>query len=129
MEQILMRQIGMGQNHYLSRHMSLVDLNPHHWASIPCKLLMIWPLFFKADAVRKKIFIDTYLYSGHLNWAGKWGSERTLLMCCLVQELQKLFQVLIGQLRMLFGLKSDNNFQLADGITCFLTGERGFSEW
>lgn len=70
-----MGQIDMGQNHYLSRHMcmSLVDLNPHHWASIPCKLLMIWPLFFKADAVRKKICIDTYLYSGHLNWAGNEG--------------------------------------------------------
>ncbi|XP_077250288.1 GPI transamidase component PIG-S-like protein [Tasmannia lanceolata] len=45
------------------------------------------------------------------------------------QDLQKVFQVFMGQLRLLFGLKSDNIRVVESGITSFLTSERGFAEW
>ncbi|XP_068651699.1 uncharacterized protein [Aristolochia californica] len=45
------------------------------------------------------------------------------------EELLKVFQVLVGQLRQLFGLKSSNVYESHFGISNFLPSERGFAEW
>ncbi|PIA39291.1 hypothetical protein AQUCO_02600028v1 [Aquilegia coerulea] len=45
------------------------------------------------------------------------------------QDLQKVFEVFIGQLRQLFGLNSDNHLAAPSEISNFLTSERGFAEW
>lgn len=47
----------------------------------------------------------------------------------LKQDLQKIFNVFMGQLRLLFGLKSDNLHAADSGISSFLASERGFAEW
>lgn len=47
----------------------------------------------------------------------------------LKQELQKLFEVLMGQLRQLLGLKSDNLYVGESGTSILLGSERGFTEW
>nr|XP_029121779.1 uncharacterized protein LOC105049565 isoform X4 [Elaeis guineensis] len=44
-------------------------------------------------------------------------------------ELQKIFQVFIGQLRLLFGLRSNYLDATEMGISRFLNSERGFTEW
>ncbi|XP_074583218.1 uncharacterized protein LOC141839385 [Curcuma longa] len=45
------------------------------------------------------------------------------------QELQKLFQVFLAQLRMLFGLKSNYIDSSETEISKFLDSESGFTEW
>nr|KYP63456.1 GPI transamidase component PIG-S [Cajanus cajan] len=45
------------------------------------------------------------------------------------QDLQKLFEVLMGQLRQLLGLKSDNLYVGQSGTSILLGSERGFTEW
>ncbi|KAF4370288.1 hypothetical protein G4B88_012972 [Cannabis sativa] len=45
------------------------------------------------------------------------------------QDLQKVIEVFMGQLRQLFGLKSDNHFFGSSGISNLLTSERGFTVW
>ncbi|RDX60517.1 GPI transamidase component PIG-S, partial [Mucuna pruriens] len=45
------------------------------------------------------------------------------------QDLQKLFEVLMGQLRQLLGLKSDNLYVGESGTSILLGSERGFTEW
>ncbi|XP_019450086.1 PREDICTED: GPI transamidase component PIG-S [Lupinus angustifolius] len=45
------------------------------------------------------------------------------------QDLQKLFEILMGQLRQLLGLKSDNLYVGQSGTTILLGSERGFTEW
>ncbi|KAK7373612.1 hypothetical protein VNO80_07027 [Phaseolus coccineus] len=45
------------------------------------------------------------------------------------QDLQMLFQVLMGQLRQLLGLKSDNLYVGESGTSIILGSERGFTEW
>ncbi|KAL1321355.1 hypothetical protein HN51_066135 [Arachis hypogaea] len=45
------------------------------------------------------------------------------------QNLQKLFEVLMGQLRQLLGLKSDNLYVGQSGAYILLGSERGFTEW
>lgn len=44
------------------------------------------------------------------------------------EDLQRIFKVFMAQLRLLFGLKSDNN-AANSGISNFLASERGFAEW
>ncbi|KAG6515893.1 hypothetical protein ZIOFF_026327 [Zingiber officinale] len=44
-------------------------------------------------------------------------------------ELQKIFQVFLAQLRMLFGLKSNYIDSSETGISKFLDSESGFTEW
>ncbi|KAL3828912.1 hypothetical protein ACJIZ3_017714 [Penstemon smallii] len=45
------------------------------------------------------------------------------------EDLRKTFEVFIGQLRQLFGLKSNGLFDDASGTLQLLTSERGFTEW
>ncbi|MED6185942.1 hypothetical protein PIB30_061993 [Stylosanthes scabra] len=45
------------------------------------------------------------------------------------QDLQKLLEVLMGQLRQLLGLKSDNLYVGQSGIYILLGSDRGFTEW
>ncbi|KAK7293142.1 hypothetical protein RJT34_16003 [Clitoria ternatea] len=45
------------------------------------------------------------------------------------QDLQKMFEVLMGQLRQLLGLKSDNLYDGESGTSILLGSERGFTEW
>ncbi|KAK7395443.1 hypothetical protein VNO78_16001 [Psophocarpus tetragonolobus] len=45
------------------------------------------------------------------------------------QDLQNLFEVLMGQLRQLLGLKSDNLYVGELGTSILLGSERGFTEW
>ncbi|KAK2414083.1 GPI transamidase component PIG-S [Trifolium repens] len=45
------------------------------------------------------------------------------------QELHKVFEVLIGQLRQLLGLKSDDLYVGESGTSILLGSERGFTEW
>ncbi|XP_047176201.1 GPI transamidase component PIG-S [Vigna umbellata] len=45
------------------------------------------------------------------------------------QDLQMLFEVLMGQLRQLLGLKSDNLYVGESGTSILLGSERGFTEW
>ncbi|XP_061363501.1 uncharacterized protein LOC133307094 [Gastrolobium bilobum] len=45
------------------------------------------------------------------------------------QDLQKLFEVLMGQLRQLLGLKSDNLYVGESGTFILLGSKRGFTEW
>ncbi|GLT53475.1 hypothetical protein SLA2020_267430 [Shorea laevis] len=45
------------------------------------------------------------------------------------QDLQKIFEVITGQFRQLFGLKSDNLYYGASGTSSLLASERGFTEW
>ncbi|CAL0302784.1 unnamed protein product [Lupinus luteus] len=45
------------------------------------------------------------------------------------QDLQKLFEILMGQLRQLLGLKSDNLYVGQSGTFILLGSERGFTEW
>ncbi|CAA3027305.1 GPI transamidase component PIG-S isoform X1 [Olea europaea subsp. europaea] len=45
------------------------------------------------------------------------------------EDSRKLFEVFMGQLRQLFGLKSDGLFVGASGTSILLASERGFSEW
>ncbi|KAL7246967.1 hypothetical protein ACSBR2_001973 [Camellia fascicularis] len=45
------------------------------------------------------------------------------------QDLQKVFEVFMGQLRQLFGLKSNNLYVGASGTFVLLASERGFTEW
>lgn len=50
-------------------------------------------------------------------------------MHILKQDLQKVFEIFMGQLRQLFGLKSDSLYAGASGTTNLLASERGFTEW
>lgn len=45
------------------------------------------------------------------------------------QDLEKVFEVFMGQLRQLFGLKSNNLYLGASGTFVLLASERGFTEW
>ncbi|KAF7153531.1 hypothetical protein RHSIM_Rhsim01G0254300 [Rhododendron simsii] len=45
------------------------------------------------------------------------------------QDLEKVFEVFMGQLRQLFGLKSNNLYVGASGTFVLLASERGFTEW
>ncbi|XP_010247099.1 PREDICTED: GPI transamidase component PIG-S [Nelumbo nucifera] len=45
------------------------------------------------------------------------------------QDLEKVFEVFIGQLRQLFGLNSDNLKVAGSGISNFLASQSGFTEW
>ncbi|XAR58736.1 hypothetical protein NMG60_11014243 [Bertholletia excelsa] len=45
------------------------------------------------------------------------------------QDLEKIFEVFMGQLRQLFGLKSNNFYVGASGTYAILASERGFTEW
>ncbi|XP_028765254.1 GPI transamidase component PIG-S isoform X1 [Neltuma alba] len=45
------------------------------------------------------------------------------------QDLQKVFEVVLGQLRQLFGLKSTNLYVGLSGTSILLGSERGFTEW
>lgn len=45
------------------------------------------------------------------------------------QDLQAVFEVFMGQFRQLFGLKSNNLYVGASGISHLLPSERGFTEW
>ncbi|XP_008797152.4 GPI transamidase component PIG-S [Phoenix dactylifera] len=58
-------------------------------------------------------------------------SQRTHLTESIIstQDLQKIFQVFIGQLRLLFGLRSNYLDATEMGISRFLNSERGFTEW
>lgn len=50
-------------------------------------------------------------------------------MNILKQDLEKVFEVFMGQLRQLFGLKSNNLYLGASGTFVLLASERGFTEW
>lgn len=50
-------------------------------------------------------------------------------MYVLDQELEKIFQVFIAQLRMLFGLTSNYIDSSETEISKFLDSERGFTDW
>lgn len=45
------------------------------------------------------------------------------------QDLQKVFEVFMGQFRQLFGLKSDNLYFGSSGTYSLLASEKGFTEW
>ncbi|KAL8480762.1 hypothetical protein ACS0TY_027340 [Phlomoides rotata] len=45
------------------------------------------------------------------------------------EELSRTFEVLVGQLRQLLGLKSKGQFRVASGTLRLLTSQRGFTEW
>ncbi|KAG9446259.1 hypothetical protein H6P81_012387 [Aristolochia fimbriata] len=45
------------------------------------------------------------------------------------EELLKVFHVLVGQIRQLFGLQSSHLYESQLGISNFLPSERGFAEW
>ncbi|KAI3809761.1 hypothetical protein L1987_19361 [Smallanthus sonchifolius] len=45
------------------------------------------------------------------------------------QELNQIFEVFMGQLRQLFGLRSTGFYQGASGTSILLASERGFTEW
>ncbi|XP_075490770.1 uncharacterized protein LOC142529198 isoform X1 [Primulina tabacum] len=45
------------------------------------------------------------------------------------EDLRKIFEVLVGQLRQLFGLKSNGFFGDTSGALQILASERGFTEW
>ncbi|KAA8550613.1 hypothetical protein F0562_002297 [Nyssa sinensis] len=45
------------------------------------------------------------------------------------QDLQKVFEVFMGQFRQLFGLKSDNLYVGSTGTSILLASDRGFTEW
>ncbi|WOL04423.1 GPI transamidase component PIG-S [Canna indica] len=45
------------------------------------------------------------------------------------QELQKIFQIFVAQLRMLFGLESNYIGSLQTGVPKFLDSRSGFTEW
>ncbi|KAK1437375.1 hypothetical protein QVD17_03166 [Tagetes erecta] len=45
------------------------------------------------------------------------------------QELNQIFEVFMGQLRQLFGLKSTGFYKGASGTSILLASERGFSQW
>lgn len=45
------------------------------------------------------------------------------------EDMQKIFQVIVGQLRLLFGFKSDYLHGLQGGRLNILTSKRGFTEW
>ncbi|KAL5701673.1 hypothetical protein ACHQM5_026985 [Ranunculus cassubicifolius] len=45
------------------------------------------------------------------------------------QELEKVFEVFMGQLRQLFGLNSDNHLAKHLDVSSFLVSESGFTDW
>ncbi|XP_039122245.1 GPI transamidase component PIG-S [Dioscorea cayenensis subsp. rotundata] len=45
------------------------------------------------------------------------------------EDLQKIFQVFVGQLRVLFGLRSNNLDDAEIGVTKFLATPKGFTAW
>lgn len=45
------------------------------------------------------------------------------------QDLMKIFEVFTGQIRQLFGLKSDRLYMGTSVTTTVLASERGFTEW
>ncbi|MFS7954058.1 putative phosphatidylinositol-glycan biosynthesis class S protein [Helianthus anomalus] len=45
------------------------------------------------------------------------------------QELNQIFEVFMGQLRQLFGLKSTGFYKGSSGTSVLLASERGFTEW
>ncbi|XP_071716122.1 uncharacterized protein [Rutidosis leptorrhynchoides] len=45
------------------------------------------------------------------------------------EELNQIFEVFLGQLRQLFGLKSTGFYKGASGTSVLLASERGFTEW
>lgn len=50
-------------------------------------------------------------------------------MHILKQELKKVFEVFMGQLRQLFGLNSDSLYVGATATSRLLTSEKGFTQW
>ncbi|KAL2336813.1 hypothetical protein Fmac_011259 [Flemingia macrophylla] len=57
------------------------------------------------------------------------GSKEPVRHMFSPQDLQKLFEVLMGQLRQLLGLKSENLYVGQLGTSILLGSERGFTEW
>lgn len=47
----------------------------------------------------------------------------------LKQEVNQIFEVFMGQLRQLFGLKSSGFHKGTSGTSLLLASERGFTEW
>lgn len=45
------------------------------------------------------------------------------------QDLMKIFEVFMGQIRQLFGLKSDSLYMGTSVTSTLLASERGFTEW
>ncbi|KAG6661031.1 GPI transamidase component PIG-S isoform X1 [Carya illinoinensis] len=56
-------------------------------------------------------------------------SQHPLRRTISQQDLQKVFEVVMGQFRQLFGLKSNNVYVGASGTSSLLASERGFTEW
>lgn len=46
-----------------------------------------------------------------------------------IQDLDMIYEVFLGQLRQLFGLKSENNFGGKSGRATVLASDKGFTEW
>lgn len=62
---------------------------------------------------------------GCLNSPTKRPSRHTISS----QDLKKVFEIFMGQLRQLFGLKSENLYTGSSGAYNLLASEKGFSEW
>ena len=52
-----------------------------------------------------------------------------LVLMILKQELNQIFEVFMGQLRQLFGLKSTGFYKGTSGTSVLLSSQRGFTEW
>ncbi|GAB4830238.1 hypothetical protein Ancab_019879 [Ancistrocladus abbreviatus] len=57
------------------------------------------------------------------------GSKHPVRHTISFQDLQKIIEVFMGQLRQLFGLKSENVYDGVLGRVNLLASERGFTEW
>ncbi|XP_024982169.1 GPI transamidase component PIG-S [Cynara cardunculus var. scolymus] len=63
------------------------------------------------------------------NCLGNANSMHPLRRKVSPQELNQIFEVFMGQLRQLFGLKSTGFYKGASGSSILLASERGFTEW
>ncbi|KAG5567282.1 hypothetical protein RHGRI_002739 [Rhododendron griersonianum] len=95
-----------------------------------CPLLLQLP---NGEISRTNSFISP-MWGGVIVWNPPGCSTNSETMHLLGnkishQDLEKVFEVFMGQLRQLFGLKSNNLYLGASGTFVLLASERGFTEW
>ncbi|XP_057964841.1 uncharacterized protein LOC131155610 isoform X2 [Malania oleifera] len=95
--------------------------------------ILLAPIIEALGAVANISVESQVLYHTPRSSFSYWDNERNSYIFSTKDlpffELQRVFEVSMGQLRQLFGLKSDNLYVGASGTAKLLASERGFAEW
>uniref|UniRef100_A0A803LNM9 GPI transamidase component PIG-S n=1 Tax=Chenopodium quinoa TaxID=63459 RepID=A0A803LNM9_CHEQI len=116
---------------------SLLNSNPHDWIYDwnfqRVNEIQLAPIV-EALAPLANISVESQMWGGVIVWnpSGCSGHSETMREArhtIPFKDLENIAEVFMGQLRQLFGLKSESLYAGPSGRVNLLTSERGFTEW